>query len=643
VVLVNMVFIGIEADTGLLSSGKLHWSGLAEDVRLLGGTQAQAQAVEAQVRGEVHADVHIKDDLERSVNRTLKKEHLGMDLDGVENKRLWDSGAYTAWEYMLLVFFVVEMCLRICDIGCKAYCLDPWRPLDVAIVFLGCLDLGLPLFVGESPSATTEFALSLLRMTRVLRALKLFRLCPELKVLGGACGKAFFAVLRVGLFIFILDFVIAVCLTSLLGSKAHLWDDKAEEVDARFGSIGRSLRTLFALMTFTGWGHTAHLLGDVLPVAVVVPCLVLYVSLCSLAALSLVNGMVSDSFVASQHESEKRSAQRTERHRSSFMEGLATALSSCHQNRNGYLSRDGFKMALEAHPVVLSRLRSLDVHANEDELLQLFDRLCKDSPAGTSVGIDSLVEAIGLLSGTAKASEVFDLKYLVRAMRRDAAERSGKIESEANQRHDDQALELRAAKAMLGKVQQEVTLAKDATSSFRQELDGLHEQLQTVQKRAEKEAAEHRVAVAAISTKVDVLSSQLAGQASLHERLTTLTDRVSQQAAPAELVSKFASELVAKLTTPSGLSCSADPSETLANKMTQEVDKMTQEAAPAEFVPEFASDFMAEMAAEAAAEAQSLGDARASEETKAANAEEDSLIDMDLSLGEPSDDKWAGL
>jgi len=541
VLFANTILIGIETDTGLLGTNSLRWSGFEGDLQVLGADPEQRHGLETVLQDGVAADASVKEGLERQANETLKRDILAL-----QDAQLLGSGAYTSWEYLFMAFYILELLVRICDVGCKSYCSDPWRFLDISIVILGVADLGLPYFAGLNPSWMALMTLSCLRMARTLRVMRFFRLSPELKVISGAYGKAFAAVLWVALLIILLDFVLAVILTSAVGTKAYLWESR-EEIENCFGSLGRSMQTLFRLMTLTGWDHFAGVLGEVLPNAVVVPCIVLYILLVSFTTLSLVNGVIGDSFLRAQHDKEKRQQHKTERHRAAFAKALTNALSACQQNRNGYLNREGFKMALEAHPIVLTRLRQLDVHTSTDELLQLFDRLCQDSASDVAVEIDSLVEAITLLSGGAKSSDVFDLKYLVLAMRRETAERSSQLQYEVTQRNEEQAGLLGSTSTKVTKVQQELAQVKQDVASARQEIASLHEELQQVQKRAEKDEREHRTALAAASEKVDALTARYAAEeGSLHAKVDALSAKIAQQADPEALVSKLASDFAAQ-------------------------------------------------------------------------------------------------
>jgi len=540
VICINAVLIGLETDAGLLGLNSPRWAPLEGDLARLGASPAERDGLVDELRDGVQTDARIKTSLRKGLNETMNQ-----DVDLLETPLL-KSGAYTSWEYIFVVFFMLELCLRMRDQGAKSYCMDSWRTLDVSVVVLGILDLGLPYAVGPEPSALALWGFSVLRATRALRILRLIRVCHELKVLGTAYAKAFSAVLWVSIFIFILDFVIAVLLTTLIAPKAHLWGEAADDVEGWFGSIGSSMQTLFAIMTLSEWIHLAQVMSEVIPSVVVVPAIVLYILMCSFATLSLLLGVISDAFLASQREGDRRSAQRAQRQRVAFASTFTSILSSSRQNRNGYLSRDGFKSVLEGNSSLFAKLRGLDVHTNIDELMQLFDRLCQDSDSDVAVEIDSLVEAVTMLSGPAKASGVFDLKYLVLALRREAAERAAKLQIEAVARHDEHAAALASTATRVSRVQHDVILAKDSLSEVRPEVAALHGELERLRRYVEQERIEHQAALEAMHAKIEMLAAQVAAQSALPERLDDLSAKIAAQAAAAEGKDTVAAQFAAK-------------------------------------------------------------------------------------------------
>merc|ERR1719401_574264 len=111
--------------------------------------------------------------------------------------------------------------------------------------------------------------LAALRMSRAMRAIRLFRVCGELRATAWGVMAAFSTVVWVGVVVLIINFVVASLLTSIVGQKAYLWNDSSEQIEQWFGSIGRSLQTQFSIMTLSGWGPLADVISQVVPAPLV--------------------------------------------------------------------------------------------------------------------------------------------------------------------------------------------------------------------------------------------------------------------------------------------------------------------------------------------------------------------------------------
>ncbi|CAK0872017.1 unnamed protein product, partial [Prorocentrum cordatum] len=280
-------------------------------------------------------------------------------------------------------------------------------------------------------------AMSFLRILRVLRVARLLRVCLALRVLARAFVSAFSAMAWISAVVLILNFVLAILLTVFVGQNAAMWEAKADEVNLWFGSICKSMQTLFLVMTLSGWEDIAAVLSEVYPPASVSVAFVLYVMVSFFTVLSLTTGVVTDSFMTAQRDEEAFRRAQLEEHRTAFASALASVLSSCTQSRRGYLCRDEYCAALEAHPVLLSKLRRIDIHTSADDLLQLFDRVAQESDLEGSVRIGVLVEAMTNISGAARSSNLLDVKYSVQAMRREATDQAAGCRSEAVRRHEE--------------------------------------------------------------------------------------------------------------------------------------------------------------------------------------------------------------
>merc|ERR1719174_2992647 len=137
-----------------------------------------------------------------------------------------DLGAdeFIFFEHFFCIFFIIEMAMRICQLGCKGYVSDNSNLFDGSLVISGTADLYIiPMIVGPGKKGGAVSVLRLLRMLRVMRILRLFKVFKELMVILAAFLKAFSAVMWVSVLTLIFDYVFAVFLTQTVGHKAAWW------------------------------------------------------------------------------------------------------------------------------------------------------------------------------------------------------------------------------------------------------------------------------------------------------------------------------------------------------------------------------------------------------------------------------------
>lgn len=128
----------------------------------------------------------------------------------------------------ILAVFVVELLLRIV-VHRVAFFKDPWSLFDFAVVGIALLP------------ATGQFAI--LRALRVLRVLRVLTLVPSMRRVVGALIGALPGLGSIVLVLGIIYYVAAVMATNLFAADFPEW----------FGNIGRSLYTLFQVMTLESW------------------------------------------------------------------------------------------------------------------------------------------------------------------------------------------------------------------------------------------------------------------------------------------------------------------------------------------------------------------------------------------------------
>jgi len=146
----------------------------------------------------------------------------------------WPGAMAVAGELILVLdkailsVFVLEISVRL-YVYRRSFWRDPWSVFDFIVVSIALLP------------ATGQLAV--LRALRVLRVLRLFTMVPSMRRVIGALLGAIPGLLSIGLVLIIIYYVFAVIATNLFAADYPQW----------FGHLGRSLYTLFQIMTLESW------------------------------------------------------------------------------------------------------------------------------------------------------------------------------------------------------------------------------------------------------------------------------------------------------------------------------------------------------------------------------------------------------
>lgn len=128
----------------------------------------------------------------------------------------------------ILAVFVVELALRM-YVHRLAFWRDPWSLFDFAVVAIALVPASGPFAV--------------LRALRVLRVLRMLTIVPSMRRVVGALLSAIPGLSSIALVLLLVFYVFAVIATHLFGALFPDW----------FGHLGRSLYTLFQVMTLESW------------------------------------------------------------------------------------------------------------------------------------------------------------------------------------------------------------------------------------------------------------------------------------------------------------------------------------------------------------------------------------------------------
>jgi len=133
-----------------------------------------------------------------------------------------------ALDTAILGVFVVEIALRL-YVQRLALLRDPWGMFDLAVISVALIPASGPFAV--------------LRALRVLRVLRVLTIVPSMRRVVGALLGAVPGLLSIALVLMLLYYVAAVVATNLFGAAFPEW----------FGNLGRSVYTLFQVMTLESW------------------------------------------------------------------------------------------------------------------------------------------------------------------------------------------------------------------------------------------------------------------------------------------------------------------------------------------------------------------------------------------------------
>lgn len=169
-------------------------------------------------------------------------------------------------DMIVLYIFVTEILLKLYAYGLRFF-RSGWNIFDLIIVGIG--------FMPQSDS------MSALRGLRVLRAMRIFSLIPQMRAVVQALLDAVPGMGAVMLMLSIVYYIFAVMATIMYGDTFNEW----------FGTLGRSMYSLFQIMTLESWS-----MGIVRPVMEVYPTawafFVPFIIITSFSVLNLFIGLL---------------------------------------------------------------------------------------------------------------------------------------------------------------------------------------------------------------------------------------------------------------------------------------------------------------------------------------------------------------
>jgi voltage-gated sodium channel len=198
------------------------------------------------------------------------------------------------FDQFVLIVFVLEITIKLVNRRLDFF-RNGWNIFDFIIVGVALV-----------PSSGS---FSVLRALRIFRAMRLLSVVPSMRKVVQALFLAIPGIFSVGSIILLIFYVSSVLTTNFFGNSFDEW----------FGSVGRSMYSLFQIMTLESWS-----MGIVRPVMAVYPFawifFVIFILITSFAVMNLFIGIIVDamqqqSYEEQQEETEKLSAESSQIHK----------------------------------------------------------------------------------------------------------------------------------------------------------------------------------------------------------------------------------------------------------------------------------------------------------------------------------------
>jgi len=264
-----------------------------------------------------------------------------------------DPGA-AQWEHLdqaFLTFFVCEISFRLAAYRCEFFRNKEWKwnTFDLTIVALGVLDQWvMPLLEADSSQKMAKLIMifRVLRVLRVLRAFRLFRQFKKLKILARGLLDSLQSVFWVALLFALVIFSYAIVITKLAGKNWQQFDagEDQEVVKDKFGTIPKSMETLFIFLTCDDWSTPARIVNKKMPYMQFV--WVTYIVLGVFTLLSLLTGLMADKMNEERTREEENEAAEKADKLELFLDNLKVMFDKADTSGDAMVDVDEFKEML---------------------------------------------------------------------------------------------------------------------------------------------------------------------------------------------------------------------------------------------------------------------------------------------------------
>eukprot|EP00747_Dinoflagellata_sp_TGD_P073199 gnl/TRDRNA2_/TRDRNA2_157792_c0_seq1.p1 gnl/TRDRNA2_/TRDRNA2_157792_c0~~gnl/TRDRNA2_/TRDRNA2_157792_c0_seq1.p1 ORF type:complete len:821 (+),score=150.63 gnl/TRDRNA2_/TRDRNA2_157792_c0_seq1:102-2564(+) len=244
------------------------------------------------------------------------------------SESLW---AWTVIEILFTIAFLIEFGLRLSVEG-LTYFRDSWNCFDVFVLTLSIADTIVLLCIHDDGTRFMTI-IRIVRLLRLVRLFRLFRFLSGLWLVLKALGHAMQSLVWVTVLLLITTYTCAIFCTIFIGRRESEDGPEANIVGHRWGTVPKSMLTLFVVMTGEGWDGIMFDAMQTMPFIWVF--FIPFVVWSSLVVINMVVGIIVDETLKCRESYEKELQRVADE---AVVERLAYTFAMMDTDRDGQIS-----------------------------------------------------------------------------------------------------------------------------------------------------------------------------------------------------------------------------------------------------------------------------------------------------------------
>lgn len=299
-------------------------------------------------------------------------------------------------ESLFILVYLIELMVRMYHQGRK-WTESWWNWLDFVVVLTSIVDCWLLTLLLEGDIKTLRMItfLRMVRLARLVRLVRLLRMCRGLYVMVMAFAYAMYSLVWI-VFLMLIGLLMSATFTTVaIGQNKDLrhLEMRGQTTQELFGTVPRSMYTLFELMTLEDW----HDLGR--PLVTEKPALFFFIFgfiiIFTFGLLNMIVAMVIEKTLAFAKQQDCTAQEQAKRQLTNDLAQLKTIFLEADESGRGELELESFRNVLQRDNTIKKILQDLDIPTSD--AVELFMTL--DAECDGRLTVQSFLDGIAKIRG----------------------------------------------------------------------------------------------------------------------------------------------------------------------------------------------------------------------------------------------------